>query len=48
MIEKKIVLIDGQQLANLSIEFKVGITEVISYPLNRIDLEYFEEEQGLP
>lgn len=43
-IEKKIILIDGEQLANLSIEFAVGVAPVISYKIQRIDLDYFEEE----
>ena len=43
-IEKKIILIDGEQLANLSIEFGIGVAPVISYKIQRIDLDYFEEE----
>ncbi len=43
-IEKKIILIDGEQLANLSIEFGIGVAPVISYEVQRIDLDYFEEE----
>ncbi len=43
-IEKKIILIDGEQLANLSIEFAMGVAPVISYKIQRIDLDYFEEE----
>jgi restriction system protein len=43
-IEKKIILIDGQQLASLSIEFKVGVTDVINYSVRKLDLDYFEEE----
>lgn len=42
-IEKKIVLIDGPQLADLAIEFKVGVAESISYSVKRLDLDYFEE-----
>jgi restriction system protein len=43
-IEKKIILIDGQQLANLSIEFSVGVADVINYSVRKLDLDYFEEE----
>ncbi len=43
-IEKKIILIDGQHLADLSIEFKIGVTELTSYSIRRLDLDYFEEE----
>ena len=40
----KIVLIDGEQLADLMIEYGVGVTEVTRYTVKRIDLDYFEAE----
>jgi restriction system protein len=43
-IERKIILIDGDQLASLCIDFGVGVAEVTSYIVKRIDLDYFEEE----
>lgn len=43
-IEKKIILIDGEQLANLSIEFGIGVEPVNTYKIQRIDLDYFEDE----
>lgn len=43
-IEKKIILIDGSQLADLAIEYKVGVAESISYSVRRLDLDYFEEQ----
>jgi restriction system protein len=43
-IEKKIILIDGQQLAGLSIDYGVGVAEVTSYTLKRLDLDFFDEE----
>lgn len=43
-IEKKIILIDGEHLANLCIEFAIGVAPIISYEIKRIDLDYFEEE----
>lgn len=43
-IEKRIVLIDGEQLAQLMIDHGVGVTEVASYAVKRIDLDYFGEE----
>ncbi len=42
-IEKKIVLIDGQQLADLMIEHNVGVTATQTFTLKRIDSDYFEE-----
>jgi len=43
-IEKKIILIDGDQLANLSLEFGIGVEPVTTYRVQRIDSDYFEEE----
>ena len=43
-IEKKIILIDGEMLANLSIEFGIGVAPVTSYRVQRVDLDYFEDE----
>jgi restriction system protein len=43
-IEKKIVLIDGPQLAQLMIDHNVGVTTQNTYVLKRVDGDYFEEE----
>jgi len=43
-IEKKIVLIDGEQLAQLMIEYNVGVAVEQTYTVKKIDLDYFEEE----
>jgi restriction system protein len=42
-IEHKIVLIDGQELANLMIEHNVGVTINNVYEVKKIDGDYFEE-----
>jgi restriction system protein len=42
-IEKRIVLIDGAQLAELMIDHGVGVTDVQTYIVKRIDTDYFEE-----
>lgn len=42
-IGSKIVLIDGEQLANLMIEHDVGVSTVSLYPVKKIDNDYFEE-----
>ncbi|NPV86725.1 MAG: restriction endonuclease [Anaerolineae bacterium] len=42
-IEKRIVLIDGEELAQLMIDYNVGVTEVSRYITKRIDYDYFEE-----
>lgn len=41
-IEKKIVLIDGNQLADLMIEHNVGVTPTQAFTLKRLDSDYFE------
>jgi len=41
-IEHKIILIDGQQLAELMFENNVGLTIVEAYEVKKIDLDYFE------
>jgi restriction system protein len=43
MIEKKIVLIDGEELAQLMIDHGVGVTEVASYTIKKMDMDYFGE-----
>ena len=44
-IEKKIVLIDGVQLAQMMIDYGIGVAEVANYTVKRVDLDYFEEDQ---
>jgi len=40
----KVVLIDGERLANLMIEHGLGVSVVASYQLKRIDTDFFSEE----
>ncbi len=42
-IEPKIILIDGERLAALMIEYDVGVSKKASYSVKQIDQEYFEE-----
>ena len=42
-IESKIVLIDGALLAQLMIDYDIGVSEVASYEIKRIDSDYFTE-----
>lgn len=44
-IEKRIVLIDGQQLAKLMLQYDVGVTSDRSFILKRIDEEFFEQSE---
>jgi restriction system protein len=43
-IGSKIVLIDGDMLAQLMIDYDIAVTSVASYELKRIDSDYFSEE----
>ena len=43
-IDSKIILIDGQRLAQLMIDFNVGVTTEAIYELKRVDADYFAEE----
>lgn len=42
-LNKKIVLIDGQELARYMIEYNVGVSTKHVYEIKRIDSDYFEE-----
>lgn len=42
-IEPKIILIDGKELAELMIEYNVGVASKKSYDVKRLDTDYFEE-----
>jgi len=43
-IDSKIILIDGQHLAQLMIDFNVGVSTEAIYELKRVDSDYFAEE----
>jgi restriction system protein len=43
-IDNKIVLIDGDTLAQLMIDYNIGVAPIASYELKRIDSDYFTEE----
>lgn len=42
-IEKRIVLIDGEKLADLMIDYDLGVSKIQNYVLKKIDNDYFEE-----
>ncbi len=42
-IDPKVVLIDGESLTDLMIEYGLGTSVVESYQIKKIDLDYFEE-----
>lgn len=43
-IETKIILIDGEQLAEFMIDFNVGVTKVSTFELKKLDSDYFVED----
>lgn len=42
--QKKIVLIDGEELASLMIDFGIGVSNVSTYVVKKIDPDYFESD----
>ena len=42
-IDPRVVLIDGRQLAELMIDFGIGVTPTVVYEIKRIDTDYFSE-----
>ncbi len=44
MIDSKIILIDGEELAELMIDYNVGVSVATTYEIKRIDSDYFAEE----
>lgn len=44
LIDSKIILIDGHQLAAFMIEYNVGVSPAASYSVKRIDIDYFTDE----
>jgi restriction system protein len=42
-IDPKVVLIDGRRLAELMIDFDVGVTAARTYHVKRVDSDYFDE-----
>lgn len=43
-IESKIILIDGETLTQLMIDYNIGVNPIATYELKRIDSDYFVEE----
>ncbi len=42
-IDNRVVLIDGDELTDLMIDFNIGVTGVDTYEIKRLDSDYFEE-----
>lgn len=41
-IQQKVILIDGQQLAQLMIDYDIGVSLEKAYPVKRVDHDFFE------
>ncbi len=44
IIDSKVVLIDGERLAQLMIDYDIGVSKIKSYDIKKIDTDYFSEE----
>ena len=45
-IERKIVLIDGIRLAELMIDYGIGVETAQTYVIKKLDSDYFSDEEG--
>lgn len=43
-VENRVVLIDGQRLASLMIDFGVGVSVEATHVIKKVDNDFFEEE----
>lgn len=44
MVDVRMVLISGTQLAKLMLDHNVGVSTICTYELKKLDLAYFTEE----
>jgi len=44
-IDPKVILIDGKKLAELMIDYDVGVTRIVNYEIKTVDSDYFSEDQ---
>jgi restriction system protein len=43
-VPQRVILIDGQRLADLMIEHNIGVSRAFTYEIKRVDSDYFDEE----
>jgi restriction system protein len=43
-VQHKVILIDGKRLTELMIEYGIGVSELKTYSLKKIDFDYFSED----
>jgi restriction endonuclease len=46
-IEPKVVLVDGRRLAELMMDFDLGVNTVATYKLKRVDSDYFDDSSAV-
>ena len=44
-LESRVILIDGDKLAQLMMDYDVGVTKVITYAVKKVDTDYFSEDE---
>jgi restriction system protein len=44
MVETKLILINGKRLADLMVDFNVGVTTVATYDVKKVDSDFFGDE----
>lgn len=44
IIDSKVILIDGERLTQLMIDFNIGVSNITSYEVKKMDTDYFSEE----
>lgn len=45
-VQPRVVLVDGRRLADLMIEYGVGVSRLRSYELKRVDEDYFVDDEA--
>ena len=43
-VTQKVILIDGKRLAELMIEYQIGVSAIRTITLKRLDSDYFDDE----
>ena len=44
-VSPRVILVDGERLAELMIDHNVGVSDRQTYAVQRVDSDYFDEEE---
>jgi restriction system protein len=44
MVSQKVILIDGDRLADLMIQHNIGVSKAHAYEVKHVDSDYFEQD----